>query len=144
MDDDFSGSYFCRNYQSILDDEFRSQMDSTIMMELELEKVSIVARQPTCVHALGAVRKSDGSLWPIMGCKRPLGSSINNFMHTVCEDFHYIRIDDVTDVVTQGCYVRLLISSQPTGRLMFIPLRDSTKGLCGILMVNLVCIQVHA
>ena len=58
VDPDFQGSYFCSNYQSILDPEFKSQMDSTIESELDEGKVSIVKNRPQCIHALGAIHKS--------------------------------------------------------------------------------------
>ena len=65
MDDSFDGKYFCSNYSSILCPHSRIQMDETVARELSLDKVSIVDHQPVCVHALGAVRKSDASMRPI-------------------------------------------------------------------------------
>ena len=104
LDDDFVGGYFCSNYNSILDGTFKVQMDQTILAELDAEKITMVDSQPRCVHSLGAVSKSDGSLRPITDCKRPLGESINNHMNTVCDGFKFIRIDEVAEVMTPGCY----------------------------------------
>ena len=63
---------------------------------------------PTCVHALGAITKSDGSLRPITDCRRPLGQSINNYMQSVCEDFSYISLDQVTSSISPGVYFSVL------------------------------------
>ena len=104
LDDGFTGSYCCANYDSILDIEFRKQMDSIVREELGLDKVTRVSCVPQCVHSLGAVLKTDGKLRPITNCKRSLGISINNYMTKVCDDFHFIRIDDVTDSMIPGCY----------------------------------------
>ena len=41
-----------------------------------MDKLTMVDFQPTCVHSLGAVTKSDGGLRPITDCKRPIGLSI--------------------------------------------------------------------
>ena len=65
IDKDFEGSYFCSNYQSILDSEFRTQMDRSIQEELDSGKVSLVSEQPKCVNSLGAIRKRSGKLRPI-------------------------------------------------------------------------------
>ena len=104
LDDEFSGSYHCSNYDSIMDIEFKQQMDQIVKEELSVDKVTLVDYVPTCVHSLGAVRKSNDKLRPITDCKRPLGYSINNHMDTVCDDFHFIHVDDITDSMVPGCY----------------------------------------
>ena len=108
VDDDFVDSYSCRNYDSILTGSCREQMDETVKSELEMDKVTIVDFVPRCVHSLGAVKKSDGGLRPITDCKRPLGKSINNYMNTVCSEFTFIKLDDVTNVLQQGCYMSVV------------------------------------
>ena len=90
-DSTFDGSYFCENYDSISKPEFRSQMDDTFEKELEQGKVSLVDVCSTCVHALGAISKSDGSLRPITDCKIPIGTSINSFMETTYCSFSYTK-----------------------------------------------------
>ena len=108
VDSSFRGSYVSPNYDSILRGSPRLEMDRTIRSELNHGKVARVDTIPTCVHSLGAIKKSDGSLRPITDCKRPLGSSINNFMNEVCTDFSYISIDDVSDSIFPGCYFLVL------------------------------------
>ena len=108
VDDIIPGPYMNHNYSSILDDEFRAQMDATLLDELKRDKVSFASRFPHCVHALGAVRKSSGKLRPITDCRRPLGASINNYMHTTCSTFSYTHIDDVTDALSQGSYMAVV------------------------------------
>ena len=105
VDDAFDGSYHCDNYNSILDSEFRTKMDSVVASEILEHKV---IDAPECVHSLGAVCKADGGLRPITDCKHPLGSSINNYMESVCEDFHFIEIDDVTDIMEPRCYFSVI------------------------------------
>ena len=101
-------TYHCDNYSSILDEEFKAQMDANIQYELSRDKVSIADGTPHCIHALGAVRKSSGKLRPITDCKRPLGISINNHMHTTCFEFSYTHIDEVTDALTEGAFMAVL------------------------------------
>ena len=108
VDDSFDGSYFCSNYDSILDCEVRAEMDLILEKELFRDKVKFSIDRPQCVHALGAIKKSDGSIRPITDCKRPLDYSINNFMDEVCFDFSYISLDNVSQVMVPGCYFSVL------------------------------------
>ena len=63
---------------------------------------------PTCMHALGVIRKSDGSIRPITVCKCPIGVSINNFMDSVCESFSYVSFDQVCSVMSADCFMSVL------------------------------------
>ena len=108
VDREFGGSYFCSNYSSILDVEFRSQMDDTIASELSEGKVSISVDRPRCVHALGAVKKGNGKLRPITDCRRPEGVSINNYMNTTCQEFTFLKLDEVADYMTPNCWFAVL------------------------------------
>ena len=108
VDEDFDGSYRCSNYQSIMDSEFRQQMDSTIEEELSEGKVSLAREVPQCIHSLGAVRKSNGKLRPITDCSRPEGSSINNHMSSTCKEFTFTKLDYVAEVMTPGCWMAVL------------------------------------
>ena len=108
VDDGFEGSYLYCNYDSALGPSARSKMDSIIVRELELEKLTLVDEIPDCVHALGAISKSDGDIRPITDCRRPLGVSINSYMNEVCQEFSYISLDQVTAVMTPGCFFSVL------------------------------------
>ena len=83
-------------------------MDDIIARELELEKLTVVEEIPDCVHALGAILKSDGGVPPVTDCRRPLGVSIKNYMNEVCREFSYISLDQVTAVMTPGCFFSIL------------------------------------
>ena len=56
---------------------------------------------PICIHYIGAVSKKDGGLRPITDCRRPLGLSINNYMNTVCDTFHYVTVNNVVESTTE-------------------------------------------
>ena len=66
--------------------------------------MSIVSELPSCVHALGAVQKSDGSLRPITDCKRPISQSVISYMDTTCSTFSYMKLDSVAEFMLPGCY----------------------------------------
>ena len=44
------------------------------------------------MHSLGAVPKKNGKLRPIVDMKRPLHKSVNMFMDSVVEPFHYTTV----------------------------------------------------
>ena len=125
LDEDFEGSYSCSNYDSIMDSEFKCQMDETIVRELDMGKVSRVATRPTCVHALEAIRKSNGKLRPITDCKRPEGESINNHMHTTCKEFTFMKLDEVAEYLIPGSYMAVL-DLEAAYRLVHIAPKDRT------------------
>ena len=65
--------YECKNYSTITGDKFVHEMNDKIVSELSEHKVRVVSSRPKCVHSLGAVEKSNGSLRPITDCS-PAGS----------------------------------------------------------------------
>ena len=65
VDDDCQASYTCENYDSILEPKAYTQMSELLDQEIKDHKVTIVEDAPNCVHSLGAVWKSNGSLRPI-------------------------------------------------------------------------------
>ena len=129
VDDTFDGSYFFKNYDSILDPEFKSQMDSTIQSELESGKVSVVSDIPRCVHTLGTIRKSNGKLRPITDCRHPEGLSINNFMTTTCKELTYLRLDEVADYMSPGCWFAVLDLKAAYRSVHIFPQHRTYKGL---------------
>ena len=74
-------SYFCDNYSSSLCGEANDYVKSIIREELSEGKYLVVSDKPHCIHALGAIPKNGGGYRIITDCKRPIGSSINNFLH---------------------------------------------------------------
>lgn len=83
-------------------------MGKIIRAELEEGMISIVEQVPHCIHALGAVGKPDGGIRPITDCSRPTGRSINNYSSSLVESFHYMSIDDVTDILCKGDYMSVV------------------------------------
>ncbi len=57
--------------------------------------ISEVKVKPRCIHALGAVEKSNGKLRPITDCSMPGKKAINNYMDTTFRSFSYKSINSV-------------------------------------------------
>lgn len=97
--------YMCANYNSVLVGESAEFVNNLIISELIQEKYVLAEYKPTCVHALGAVRKKSGSYRPITDCKRPLSRSINNYMDTTFQSFKYHSSDSVCELMSPSCYM---------------------------------------
>ena len=108
VDSDCPASYQCQNYESITSIEFKEEMSALLLTELASHKVSRATTAPTCIHALGAVKKSDGRLRPITDCSRPDGSSINNFMTTTFRSFSYNSVDTAVQVLSPGDHMSVV------------------------------------
>ena len=98
-------SYECENYNACLTGSAFQYVDKLIHKELGEEKFVISKDQPCCIHALGAIPKSNGSYRPITDCRRPLNKSINNYMDSTFETFLYASTHQVCDMMSQGCYM---------------------------------------
>lgn len=101
-------SYVRSNYTSVTHGSFRDQMSRNIIEEEHRGRVSKVDVRPHCVHAIGGVRKKDGSLRPITDCKRPIGHSVNNFMNTTVVQFRFKTLDYVANIITKNCYLAVV------------------------------------
>ena len=108
VDVDCPAVYKCSNYDSILSDEFYGEMTELLTKELAEHKVSKVSSPPRCVHALGAVVKSNGKLRPITDCSRPDGSAINNYMQTTFNSFSYNSVEDAVAVLDACDYMAVV------------------------------------
>ena len=97
--------YFSENYDSITTGEGYEKMSERIETELLQGKISETTEPVHCVHALGAIFKSNGSIRPITDCKRPLGLSINNSMSSSCYTFKYSNIDSVCEFLQPNDYL---------------------------------------
>ena len=100
VDDVLIPNYKSCNYKSMLLPTAALQMDDIVTRVLHEDKLL-----PHCIHALGVVSKQDDSLRPIVDGCTPVGSSINEFMDTVCTPFNYISMDDGTSYLTEGSYM---------------------------------------
>ena len=112
VDSDYEGSYCRANYMSITKKGVKEEMDGLVKQELVDGKVRKVDSRPQCVHSLGAILKPDGSIRPITDCSRgdrqDSDKSINDFMSTTCQTFHYTQVDDVTDIMKESSYFCVL------------------------------------
>ena len=64
--------------------------------------------KPVCIHALGAVPKSDGGIRPITDCSRPLGASINSHCEGLIKDFCFKNVKTVTDMLEFNDYMTVV------------------------------------
>ena len=87
VDAECPSSYMCQNYDSITSAPAYEEMSKLLTTELESHKVILSDDQPTCVHSLEAVWKTNGKLRPITDCSRPDGACINNYMQTTFSPF---------------------------------------------------------
>ena len=98
-------SYRCSNYKSVMSGPAFQCINDLILEEIKQGKYIKADFLPHCIHALGAVPKSDGTYRPITDCKRPIGFSINNHMNETFRHFSYTTVDQVAERMTQGCYM---------------------------------------
>ena len=77
-------TYDCPNYISPSSGTSFDYVDHLIREELSDQKYIVAKYTPTCIHSVGVVPKPDGKFRPITDCKRPIGSSINNYMSNTC------------------------------------------------------------
>ena len=98
-------SYDSPNYFSASSGPASNFVDNLIRTELSQGKYVLATSTPHCIHSLGAIPKTDGKFRPITDCRRPLGSSINNFMDTTCETFSYNSVHNVCSLLKKGCYM---------------------------------------
>lgn len=99
------GPYENKNYRSTWFGEGYKFVDCFPHSELAQGKYMMVSHKPTCIHSLGFVPKSSGSIRVITDCSRPLNYSIYNFMDTTCEYFRYRTVDEVAEMMTYGSFM---------------------------------------
>lgn len=97
--------YDCSNYASAMTDPAFSFLNQLILKELDLNRLVLTENKPHCIHSIGAIPKSGGGWRPITDCRRPLGSSINNYMSTTFKEFSFKTVDDVSRLVKRDCYM---------------------------------------
>ena len=97
--------YHANNYSSVMEGKAYDFVDNLILEELSEGKYIVAETVPHCIHALGAIPKSGGGFRPITDCKRPIGSSINNYMSETFAPFSYSSVDDVSKMLQYGDYM---------------------------------------
>ena len=97
--------YDCTNYRSATNQSARPHVDRVFRSELEAGKLSITQDGTRYVHAVGAIQKKSGKCRLITDCRRPLDSSVNNFMSATSSKFHYVTFDRICELVEPGDYI---------------------------------------
>lgn len=97
--------YECHNYKSASQGEAHAFITELIQKEIAEGKYIKSHSKPHNVHAIGAVPKKDKTYRPITDCKRPVSISVNNYMNNTHQQFTFSTVDDVTEMITQGCYM---------------------------------------
>ena len=105
--------YECTNYRSATSQSARPHVDRVFRSELESGKLSITQDGARCVHAVGAIQKKSGKYCLITDCRRPLNSSVNNFMSATSSKFHYVTFDRICELVEPGDYICTIDISAP-------------------------------
>ena len=129
VDEDCPSSYRCANYDSILSEQFYSEMTELLVSELEQSKVTKVNYVPKCVHSLGAVTKSNGKLRPITDCSRPDSLSINNFMKSTFHSFSYKSVEDAVELLSPGDHMAVVDISSAYRSVSVHPTQVDFQGL---------------
>lgn len=94
--------YECANYNSS-QEPLAKQFLSKLFKDEVFQGIIIPTTSiPHCIHAIGAVPKKDSSYRPITDCRRPISSSINNYMMTTCQPFKYNSLDMVCNRLSRG------------------------------------------
>ena len=105
VDPDCNTTYNCKNYKSILQDNFYNEMCGIILEELSEGLITEVQYKPQCIHSLGGVEKSNGSLPPITDCSMPGNKAINNYMNSTFQPFSYNSIGSVVAKLDKNDYM---------------------------------------
>ena len=108
VDENCETEYFCKNYKSILENDFYKEMCDLVTQETQAGLVTQVENKPKCVHSLGGVEKSNGKLRPITDCSMPVGLAINNFMQQTYKPFSYKSVSTAVEILDQGNFMSLI------------------------------------
>ena len=122
--------YFCENYSSAGFGANRAKLQELLLEEMKGDKITVAEDFPTCVHALGVIRKQSGAIRPITDCKRPIGRSVNCHMLSTFSTFSYLSCDDAIDLMVPGCYMSC-VDLQSDYRSITIHPDDRT--FCGLM-----------
>lgn len=128
VNESFTGSYYCNNYNSVYTDVAKNEIDKTMCYEIANGMISEVPNVPSCVHSLGAISKPDGSVRIITDASRPIGLSINNAMSDCMEKFRYIALKDVAKDMYRNCYMNIC---DIKGAYRHIPVKAAHRTLQG-------------
>ena len=143
--------YHCHNYSSILTPDSSAQMSDLLDREVREGMVSITDSRPTCVHALGAKIKPDGSIRPITDCSRPPGRSVNDSCASLYKTFKYKSVDNLIDMLVPGDFLSVVdikaayraVPVHPSQR-QYLGIAWSEQGQCFYFEDNRLCFGLRS
>lgn len=95
--------YCCTNYRSCVTGDNKEKLDILLSNEIEMGKLTKVSEKPTCIHAMGVVKKKDSSkIRPITDCRRPIDVSVKNFADEVLDEFKFVTLDEIICKIVEG------------------------------------------
>ncbi len=99
----------CSNYDSALQPDVKSFLDTLFASELAEGKISGQSHRPLRINAIGAVPKRDSTDFrPITDCSRPLHDSLNDYIRPTLPKFSLKSIDNAINAIVPGCYIALV------------------------------------
>lgn len=124
--------YFCKNYSSCILPENRKKLKCLLQCEVEEGKLSVVESRPFCVHALGVIaKKGTSKIRPITDCSQPELRSVNSFMDSVQNKFHYVTVGNIVSHILEGkCIVMSTVDLASAYRSIMI--RPTDRGYFGL------------
>lgn len=95
--------YSCKNYSSCLVEGNFEKLKKLLRSEVDEQKLSIVDEKPFCVHSMGVIgKKGTAKIRPITDCSKPEGKSVNCYMETVQDKFHYVTVENIVSHMIEG------------------------------------------
>ena len=73
--------------------------------ELNAGKLSLAFTEPSQVHALGVIPKSNKSVRNITDCSRPKLKTLNNYMKDTFSSFNFNTLDDIIVDISPGSFM---------------------------------------
>ena len=92
------------NYHSAICDENIESVENQIEVELSEQRYIICENKPTIISALGAIKKSDGSVRLIHDCSRPSGEALNDYAELE-RKVKYQSVDDAVKLLQPGYFM---------------------------------------
>lgn len=97
------GPYFCKNYGSCFVGNNYDKLSTLLQSEVTDGKLCIVLDRPVCVHSLGVIgKKGSNKIRPITDCSQPESLSVNSFMGSVQDKFHYVTVEKIVSHILEG------------------------------------------
>lgn len=91
-----------------------------------VEKTSVVDSKLVCVHSFGVIdKKGTSKITPISNCIQPECKSVNSFMESVQDKFHYVTVETIVSHIIEGnCYVMSTVDLASAYQYVMIKVSD--------------------